>query len=75
VSVKQLDVIPQIGFRERRRQVAGTAAADAVGGKLAVDFIDRVGGERRNQVRIGSSPAREETWPVEWGSKVAGGLQ
>ncbi len=52
MTAEQADVTPQIRFRERCRQVAGTATADTVGGELAVNFIDRVRGERRNQFRI-----------------------
>jgi hypothetical protein len=52
MMIEPPDVVPQICFREWCRQVAGTAAADAVGGELAVNFIDRVGGERRNQFWI-----------------------
>ncbi|MGB2927434.1 MAG: hypothetical protein WBB70_00835, partial [Desulfobacterales bacterium] len=52
MTIEQADVMPQICFRERCRQIAGTAAADTIVGELAVNFIHRVRGERRNQFRI-----------------------
>ena len=52
MMVEQANVTPQICFRERCRQVAGTAAADTVCGELTVNFIDRVRGKLWNQFRI-----------------------
>ncbi len=52
MMVEQANVALQIFFRKRCRQIARTTAADTVVGKLAVDFINRVGGERRNKIRI-----------------------
>ena len=49
---QQGDITAQICFGERRGQVAGTAATDTVTRQLAVNFINRVGFERRNQFRI-----------------------
>jgi uncharacterized Fe-S cluster-containing radical SAM superfamily protein len=52
MTFEQQDVIPQISFRKRCRQVAGTATADTVGGKFAVNFIYRIASKLRNQFRV-----------------------
>ena len=52
MTVEQADVTPQIRFRERCRQVMGTATADTVGGELAVNFVHRIAGKLRNQFRV-----------------------
>jgi hypothetical protein len=45
MTVEQTNITAQIDFRQRCRQVAGTATVDTVGRELAVNFIDRVSGQ------------------------------
>jgi hypothetical protein len=52
MTFEQQDVISQISFRKRCRQVAGTATADTVGRKFAVNFIYRIASKLRNQFRV-----------------------
>jgi hypothetical protein len=52
VTIEQPDVIPQISFRQRCRQVAGTTTADTIGGKFSVNFINRIASKLRNQFRV-----------------------
>ena len=50
--LKQTAVIPQISFRKRCRRVAGTTTADTIGGKFAVNFINRIVSKLRNHFRV-----------------------